>query len=339
MRLDQALIDQNLLGRALGDAAPWAQWLTVLKAFQGVALTPSETDFFLSVSGGRMPPATPMSELWCVVGRRSGKSRMAAAVAVWAALQEHRLVPGEVGSVMVMSPTKDQAQAVFGYCLGFLESAPLLAAEVVSATAGEIRLRGNIVISIHAANHRSIRGRTVLAAVFDETAFWRDAESTSPDIEVYRAVLPALASSGSPLVSISTPYAKSGLLHDKFQRFFGRSDEDTLVIRGRSLDFNTTTLDPKVIAKAFKNDPEAASAEWDGEFRSDVSSFFDDAVIEDAIDYKRPLELPPRGHAYFAFVDPTGGGSDYYSCCVAHKEDDRFICDVIMGETRSSPRM
>jgi hypothetical protein len=47
--------------------------------------------------------------------------------------------------------------------------------------------------------------------------------------------------------------------------------------------------------------------------------------------------VPPRGHAYFAFVDPTGGGGDYYTCCIGHRQDDRFICDVIMGETRVKP--
>lgn len=61
---------------------------------------------------------------------------MASAMAVWAALQEYKLAAGETGSVMVMSQTKDQSAAVFGYALGFLESSPLLAAEIESANGG-----------------------------------------------------------------------------------------------------------------------------------------------------------------------------------------------------------
>src|SRR5262249_3043792 len=40
---------------------------------------------------------------------------------------------------------------------------------------------------------RTIRGRTLLTAVFDESAFWRSDESASPDTEVYRAILPSLS--------------------------------------------------------------------------------------------------------------------------------------------------
>lgn len=87
---------------------------------------------------------------------------------------------------------------------------------------------------------------------------------------------------------------------------FGHDDEDTLVIRRRSLDFKTT-LNPKIVAKAFRNDPEAAAAEWDAEFRAEIASFFDSAVIEDEIDYERPLELPPRGLAFILCVCRSDG--------------------------------
>ena len=35
---------------------------------------------------------------------------------------EHRLAPGEVGTVLVLVASKSQASTVFGYCLGFIES-------------------------------------------------------------------------------------------------------------------------------------------------------------------------------------------------------------------------
>ena len=44
-------------------------------------------------------------------------------------------------------------------------------------TSEEIRLVGNVVIGIHPAFFRSVRGRTLLAVVFDESAFWRDETS------------------------------------------------------------------------------------------------------------------------------------------------------------------
>ena len=57
---------------------------------------------------------------------------------------------------------------------------------------------------------------------------------------VYRAVLPALAASSGPLVAISTPYRKTGSLHERHKSFFGVDDPDVLVIQGASQLFNPT---------------------------------------------------------------------------------------------------
>jgi hypothetical protein len=45
------------------------------------------------------------------------------------------------------------------------------------------------------------------------------------------------------------------------RRISAGDNEDTLVIRGGFLDFNSTTLDPRIVAKAYRNDPEAADVD------------------------------------------------------------------------------
>jgi hypothetical protein len=95
------------------------------------------------------------------------------------------------------------------------------------------------------------------------------------------------------LVAISSPYRRVGLLHAKHRDYFGKDDNSVLVIQGESRAFNPT-LDDDIIRRAKEEDPEAALAEWDGFFRSDLTQFLDDASIDAAIDYGRPLELPPR---------------------------------------------
>ena len=78
----------------------------------------------------------------------------------------------------------------------------------------------------------------------------------------------------------------------------------------------------------------AAASEWDAEFRADLVGFLDDAVIDAAIDRARPLELPYRqGEFYRAYTDSAGGaiGGDSYSFCIAHKEDNKYVIDVIRG--------
>ena len=332
MRIDEAFLDSNLLGAGLDDVSTWKPWLSVLKATYGLRLTEDEQGFFASVSGAREAPTAPVSELWAVIGRRSGKSRVAAAIATWTALQDHRLAPGETGHVLCLSASRAQARTIFRYCLGFLEGAPMLAREVESITQEEIRLRSGVVIATHVNSFRSVRGRTILAAIFDEVAFWRDDTSANPDREVYRAVLPSLAASNGPLIAISTPYRKTGLLHERHKTYFGQDDPDVLVIQGASTLFNPA-LKPAMIDRAMRDDPEAAGAEWNAEFRSDIDAFLDDGQITAAVDMGRPRELPPRpGISYAAFVDASGGRSDAYTICIGHRQGDRFVADVVTGQ-------
>ena len=328
------MADVNLLGAGLGAIETWQQWRSVLKGAFGISLNREEARQFEAVAGSRKPPAHKVRELWCILGRRSGKSRVAAALAVFfAVLVDHagKLAPGEIGHVLVLAASKDQARTIRRYAEGFLRASPVLAKFIADVTADEIRLKNNVIIAIHPANYRTIRGRTLLACIFDEIAFWRSEESAQPDIEVYRAVLPALATTGGMLIAISSPYRRTGLLHTKHRDYFGQDDDGVLVIQGESEKFNPT-LDLDIIERAKAEDPESALAEWAGEFRNDLSQFLDDQSLDAAIDNGRPLELPPRdGIHYQAFTDASAGRHDAFCIGIAHREGDRIIADVIRG--------
>jgi hypothetical protein len=341
-RIDKALTDRRLLGAALGDASTWATWLVVLRAAFGLPLDDVEREVFRMVAGDREPPSKRVRELWCLVGRGGGKSRMAAALGDFLALfQRHRLSPGERGHVLVLAGSLDQAKTVFGYSHAFLAESAVLEREVVSTTQSEVRLRNGAVLAVHPNSFRSIRGKSILACVFDEVAIWRDEASATPDVEVYTAVLPSLARTGGMLIVISTPYRKSGLLYTKHRDHFGVDGDDVLVVQGPSLAFNST-LDVAAIAAARAADPIAGRAEWDAEFRADLNAYLDDESLDRAIDYDRPLELPPQeGVLYEAFVDANAGGADAYAIAIAHKAagDDNYIVDAVRGTSRGDPEV
>ncbi len=335
LTIDDAIADPMLLGGALGDLESWAVWRAVLKAAFCIPMSDADTAAFASVSGGRKPPTRRVDELWAVAGRRGGKSRTAAVIGTYIAALEnhaHKLAPGETGYVLVLSPSKSQARAVHDYCEGFLTSSPILAKQLDGdPTAEEIRLKGNIIIGVHTNSYRTVRGRTLLACVFDESAYWRDESSASPDVETYRAVIPALATTGGMLVGISSPYRRLGLLHTKHRDHFGKDDDEVLVVQGGTATFNPC-INTAVVDRARRNDPEAARAEWDAEFRNDLSALLDDAVIDAAIDHSRPLDLPYRHEfKYCAFVDASAGRHDHFTMCIGHREDERFVADVIRG--------
>jgi len=330
--IDRALTDQKLLGAALGDPSSWSRWLSVLRAAFALPMSDVDLTAFAEVAGDRAPPAHRVNELWAVVGRRSGKTRIAAAISVYiGAIEQHRLAPGEVGHVLLLAASRDQAKVAFSYVLGFLQMSTLLRGQIVGVTADEVRLAGNIVIGVQAGSYRTVRGRTLIAVVGDETSFWRDEASANPDVEVYRACAPALAASKGMWVGISTGYRKLGLLYQKWRDHYGQDGDGVLVVQGSSRQFNPA-LDAEIIARASASDPEAAGAEWEGSFRSDIAAFLDDGTIEGAIDHGRPAELPPRaGVHYQAFADPSGGRHDAFTLAIGHREGDRTVADVIRG--------
>lgn len=329
--IDAALRDRNLLGGALGDPSSWAVWLATLKAAFGRPLNDADRSYFHAVAGDRPPPSRRVRELWAIVGRRSGKTRMAAAISVHiATLETHKLAAGEVGYVLLIAASRAQASVAFGYVLGFLEESPILRRQIESTTADEVRLRNRVRIAVHAGSFRTIRGRTLLAVVGDETAFWRDEASAQPDVEIFRACAPSLAAHNGLWVGISTPYRRNGLLFERWRDYYGVDGDDVLVVQGESRTFNLT-LSEAMIATASAADPEGAVSEWQGGFRTDIAAFLSDQDIEACVDRDRPLELPFRSDVrrYHAFCDPSGGRHDAMTMVIAHMDGDTVIVDAI----------
>jgi len=135
MNIDCAFRDKRLFAAALGDLSSWQVWITVLCAAFALPLTAEQQQIFATIAGGRLPPAKRVRELWCVAGRRSGKSHIAAAIAVYLSLfVEHRLARGERGMCLVLAGSRDQALAVMGFVHGLLDASPALRAEIVSVS-------------------------------------------------------------------------------------------------------------------------------------------------------------------------------------------------------------
>jgi hypothetical protein len=113
----------------------------VLKALFGLALTPAELDLYRAYTGRDSAPAAAVREAWLVVGRRGGKSMLAAAVAVYLAIiagvfgRGVKLGPGELGVVMVLASDRRQARVIFRYARGLIDASPMLTKEAIDPTA------------------------------------------------------------------------------------------------------------------------------------------------------------------------------------------------------------
>jgi hypothetical protein len=274
-------------------------------------------------------PQAPFTEAALIVGRRGGKSRTLALIAVFLACFKDYwpfLAPGEVATIAVLAADRSQARAIFRFCLGLLRAVPLLAPMISRSDAERIVLTNRVVIEISTASFRSTRGYSYAAVLADEVAFWRsDETSANPDIEILRALRPGLASiPGAMLMLASSPYAKRGELYGAFRRHYGKDDARVLVWKADTATMNPS-IDPAIIREAFDSDPEAARAEYGAEFRDDLADFVTRETV-DAVTMWGRGELPPElGVVYSAFCDPSGGVSDAMTLAIAHL-DRRSVC-------------
>ena len=186
------MTDSDLFGQQFGGDS-WAAWRALLAGFYGLALTEREPDTFSSLTGLSEPPEAACEELWLVVGRRGGKSLVAALLALYeACFNDHQaqLSPGEVATVMVLAADRKQAKVVFRYIGGLLNENPMFKRLIVREDRECIELSNRTVIEVHTASFRSVRGYTLAAVICDEIAFWRSDESANPDTEILRALRP-----------------------------------------------------------------------------------------------------------------------------------------------------
>jgi hypothetical protein len=329
----RALSDPALLGDVLaGDS--WRAWRILLIATMGEALDDEERAIFAKLTGRAVEPGERVEELWAIVGRRGGKSRAMAVLIVFLACfvdYQPVLASGERPVVLCLGQNSKQAAIVFNYVAAIIASKPLLAKLVKAALAETLSLTNGVDIEIRAASFRGVRGITAVAVIADEIAFWYSDEtgSANPDSAILDAVRPSLATTGGPLIAISSPYARRGEAYATWARHFGeKGDSRILVAQGASRDFNPS-LPQKVVDRAMDRDPAAASAEYLGQFRSDLEAFISREAVEACIDRGVFERSPSDAAQYVGFVDPSGGSSDAMTGAVAHSHDGMIILDAV----------
>jgi hypothetical protein len=304
-----------------------------LKAVYGLDMTEKEKRVFRQITGrSQYRPGHEYSEATFILGRRSGKSdKLASNIALYEACsRNHKLSTGQIGVVMIVaSELKRQSKIVFNYCLKKLEQSPILKRMIQNVTAEEILLHNDVSIQVYPCNLARIRGQSLISFIGDEAAFWKS-EGKSIDEDVINSARPGLDFPYSKLIKISSPYWMRGEIYSDYKNYYSKLDKDILVIKGDTLTFNPSYSKKKV--KSLKRiNPIAYKTEYMAEFRSDLSAMYDPLVIDDAVNTDRPLELPySEKHSYKAFVDVAGGGGrDSYAICIAHKEGERVIIDVV----------
>ena len=309
----------------------WRSWRIVLIAAMGEPLTADERVTFHELTGREQEPGEPAEELWCLVGRRGGKSRAIAALGAYlASCIDYRVIlaPGQFGLVPILSASKEQAGEVFNFLSGMYATAPglrgLLATE---PTAETITLKSRIVLEVRAASFRRARGFTAVGAIGDEVAFWRSETTANPDHEILNAIRPSLATTGGPLIVISSVYAKRGEVYRAFKDHYGsEGDPRILVVKAPSKAMNPSLSDA-FLARQYEKDAASASSEYGSEFRNDIDAFITDEMVRPAV-LQGVFEIAPKdGVRYIGFVDGASGsgGGDSMTMGIAFRDGAQAV--------------
>ncbi len=252
MNILQAMDDPALFGPHFRGES-WAKWRAFLAALFALPLEGADLDAYREHTGRTTAPARPFAEAALVIGRRGGKSRMMAAVAVYLGAFKNysaHLAPGEIATVAVIAADRRQARTVFRYIAGLLRSVPMLADMVEEEVSDRIALNNGVEIEVTTASFRASRGYTYACCICDEVAFWRSEDSANPDEEIVKAIRPGLSTiPGSVLLLASSSYAQRGVLYNTFRRHHGRDDARVLVWKAGTSAM-IAALDPAISAEA-----------------------------------------------------------------------------------------
>lgn len=324
----EAIRDPNILGDRLSDTQEAA-----LCALYGLPLSDAQHELAGQCVGGAWRPGVEYREAAFICGRRSGKSdKLAANVALYEAFfRDHNLSAGETGIVLLLAQNMRQAKVVRGYIEGKIRKSPVLSRHVMATRAHELELDNRITIAIHPASLRSIRGLSVVCCVCDEIAFWWTEDGyANPDVEVLRAVRPAMATfPHGKLLMVSSPYTMNGALWDTWQR--RDTDPDTLVWRAPTALMNPT-VSASFLAREQKRDAENYRREYEAEFTEAVSGFLSAAAIAACVAEGR-TEMAPQDDTYYCAAIDAAYKGDQFTLAIAHHDHDRrvVVIDLLHG--------
>ena len=282
----EALSSPKLFGNILsGDS--WDAWRVILIAAMGEALKPAERVIFEQFTGRAQEPGQRVDEFVGIIGRRSGKAahHRFSRPTSQAVVSTPDSLPANEVACFVSRRTASKLESCLVSSRASSMRCRCCPALITSRTAESLSLSNGIDIEVRSASFRGLRGVTTIGVIADEASFWYSDEtgSKNTDAEILGAVRPSLATTGGPLIIISSPHGKSGEVYEAYRTNFGpNGDPRILVVNGATRDFNPS-LPQAVVDRAIERDPELNKAEYLGQFRSDIANFIDREALDRSV--------------------------------------------------------
>jgi len=327
----------------------------ILKAIYALPLESEEMDAFLEVTEGRRPAPRGYQEATLICGIRSGKTdKLAANCAAYEALtfDQRLLAPGEIGYLPVTAQNLEGARNAWSYIKGKIEvlerkgrtmpdGRPILDAGSTSKkniTGKEIRFSNGVIVTTSPCNKESLRGKTCIAAIGDEFAFWDTSETAhSSDVEIFRAMRGRMATmrGRGKLLKITSPWVEAGVAWEDYQN---RKTAKRLFVQAPSWVLNPS-ISKRFLDEQRDLDPDGFMREYGAQFGKGGGTYLTTYMVEDAMKSDRAEMLEWRqGLEHVGWID-VGFKHDLFAFAIAHREENRVVFDLIMWwqGTKSHP--
>ena len=292
------------------------------------------------------------SDITLIFGRRSGKSsKITSLVNAYEAIcggHKDRVGEKEDPIFLQVAQNLDTARSnLRQFILTWLTSSPVGNAELKyfgksGITADVIRLKNGLIMV--GPPSIKLRGQAIACCAMDELCVWpKDREASNPDIEVQRAVEPALMSffPYDKLIKVSTPMTEEGLLWQASQigtKGVFLSDPLERLARSRTLVLQAPTAaleatnDPKrsraYLSEQRAKDAEAFPREYLAKFAKSVSGFLSPDLLRACVAQGVGVRPPEPGQLYVATLDPAFR-RDAFALIIGHISQGSFVQDYV----------
>ena len=313
------------LAKVVAEEPSWRAWGVFLRGLEGEPLTADERRLWDKHANRPPRDGVGFAEAVACVGRRAGKSTVAATLAVNAALNARPPAHAERHIPLVAQNETAARRVLFAIAQSITQDDMALNRRLAEEPRrGELGFDTGTRIVTLACVPSALRGYASPLVVLDELGFYGAEES----IEMVRAARPCLATvEGSRLVVISSPGPPMGALYEMTTK----PGQDTLVWRATAPEMNSS-LPANYLERMRVDDPIGYRAEVLAEFVSGVSTLLDSEKVEKCV--RGEKEIKPKAgteyRAYRAFTDASGGRHDAATLAVGHVDaKGNAVIDVL----------
>ena len=273
--------------------------------------------------------------VWAL-GRRSGKTLMAAVAATYAACMladeyKQRLRPGERFYIVSVANTIDQAKIALGGVKDLINGSPILKPLITRETSDTLELSNGAVFRALPASSRSGRGMACPLLIFDEIAHALDTDGNAAGGSLYQALSPSVAQFGGlgKILMLSSPWIQNGIFWEIFKQAGSGQFPHMQSVNLPTWEVNPT-ISQEWLEQERSRDPELFRVEYGAEFTGNIAAFLNSQLIDAAVNHDRG-PLPPfekfKG-SYYLSLDPAKGNRDDYTAVIGHYDGDSFVVDL-----------